>query len=202
MLDAENNKYEEKTLSRELVFHGSIFRVVHDTVSLPDGKIGKRELVFHNGGVAVAPILNNQLILVGQYRKALEQFIYEIPAGKLEFGEKMIPEIAALRELEEETGYTISQGKQLETIAPFYGTPGFSSEKTYLYFTDQLRKVDHPRPMDEEEFLEVKKVSLNEAKKMIEVGEICDAKTIMAVQFWELKKLRGDLINAKTDSNR
>ena len=191
MLDAENKKYEEKTLSRDLIFHGKIFQVIKDTVTLPDGNKATRELVFHNGGVAVAPILSDQMILVGQYRKALEQFIYEIPAGKLERGENTNTQAAALRELEEETGYGLKNGHHLEEITPFYGTPGFSSEKTYLYFTDQIEKKEHPRAMDEDEFLETKKVTLKEAKEMIAQGQICDAKTIIAIQYWELKKLRG-----------
>lgn len=190
MLDIENKKYEEKTLSRDLIFHGKIFQVAKDTVSLPDGKLGQRELVFHNGGVAVAPVISNQMILVGQYRKAIEQFIYEIPAGKLEIGENDDPKAAALRELEEETGYTVKALADLEEIAPFYGTPGFSSEKTYLYFSENLTKVAHPRPMDDEEFLVKKSVTLKEAQEMIKSGEICDAKTIIAVQYWEIRLLK------------
>lgn len=193
MLEVENKKYEEKTLSRDLIFHGKIFRVVCDTVSLPDGNLGTRELVFHNGGVAVAPIISDKMILVGQYRKAIEQFIYEIPAGKLEFGENSKIETAALRELEEETGYTVEDGFDLEVIAPFYGTIGFSSEQTHLFFSDHLKKVENPRPMDDEEFLETKLVTLQEAKLMMQKGEICDSKTIMAIQYWELKILRGGL---------
>ena len=65
MLDAENKKYEEKTLSRDLIFHGKIFQVIKDTVTLPDGNKAKREFVFHNGGTAVAPMLSEQMILVG-----------------------------------------------------------------------------------------------------------------------------------------
>ena len=185
-----NKKFEEKTLSRDLIFHGHIFQVAQDTVLLPDGHMGSRELVFHNGGVAVIPILSGKLLLVGQYRKAIESFIYEIPAGKLEIGENAQPDLAALRELEEETGYTVKAPDTLETLPPFYGTPGFSSEKTYLYFTDKLTKVAHPRAMDDEEFLDKKAVTLEEAKAMIQDGSICDAKTVIAVQYWELRQLQ------------
>ena len=130
--------------------------------------------------------------MVGQYRKAFEKFIYEVPAGKLEADELDDPKAAALRELEEETGYT---AEQLVEITSFYGTPGFSSEKTYLYFPIGLTKVENPRPKDEGEFLEMIEVTLPEAKTMIEEGQICDAKTIMAVWYWELKNLKkqGDL---------
>ncbi|MCI3860299.1 NUDIX hydrolase [Lactococcus garvieae] len=192
MREFDEKKFEEPTLSREQIFHGQIFRVVKDLVSLPDGTMATRELVFHNGGVAVAPISGDKLVLVGQYRKAFEKFIYEVPAGKLEADELDDPKAAALRELEEETGYT---AEQLVEITSFYGTPGFSSEKTYLYFPIELTKVENPRPKDEGEFLEMIEVTLPEAKTMIEEGQICDAKTIMAVWYWELKNLKtqGDL---------
>ncbi|WP_251712475.1 NUDIX hydrolase [Lactococcus ileimucosae] len=192
MREFDEKKFEEPTLSREQIFHGQIFQVVKDLVSLPDDTMGTRELVFHNGGVAVAPIIDDKLILVGQYRKAFEKFIFEVPAGKLENDELDNPKAAALRELEEETGYT---AEQLVEISSFYGTPGFSSEKTYLYFPNGLTKLENPRPKDEGEFLEVIEVTLPEAKIMIEEGQICDAKTIMAVWYWELQNLKtqGDL---------
>ncbi|MBL3716845.1 NUDIX hydrolase [Lactococcus muris] len=192
MREFDEKKFEEPTLSREQIFHGQIFQVVKDLVSLPDDTMGTRELVFHNGGVAVAPIIDDKLILVGQYRKAFEKFIFEVPAGKLEDNELDNPKAAALRELEEETGYT---AEQLVEISSFYGTPGFSSEKTYLYFPSGLTKLENPRPKDEGEFLEVVEVTLDEAKIMIEEGQICDAKTIMSVWYWELQNLKtqGDL---------
>ncbi|QPS70518.1 NUDIX hydrolase [Lactococcus garvieae] len=192
MPEYNEKKFEESTLSREQIFHGQIFQVVKDLVSLPDGSMSSRELVFHNGGVAVAPITGDKLILVGQYRKAFEKFIFEVPAGKLEEDELNDPKAAALRELEEETGYT---AERLTEITSFYGTPGFSSEKTYLYFPVGLTKVESPRLHDEGEFLEMIEVTLPEAKMMIEAGQICDAKTIMAVWYWELQNLKkqGDL---------
>lgn len=81
MREFDEKKFEEPTLSREQIFHGQIFRVVKDLVSLPDETMATRELVFHNGGVTVAPISGDKLVLVGQYRKAFEKFIYEVPAG-------------------------------------------------------------------------------------------------------------------------
>lgn len=182
-------KFEEKTLSRQEIFDGYIIKVVKDEVSLPNGEKGFRELVFHNGGVGVIPVLDDRLILVGQYRKALEKFIYEIPAGKLEIGENADPAAAGLRELEEETGYT--SASPLIKVPAFYVSPGITSEITYLYFSDDLIKVENPRPKDDDEFLEMIAVSLDEAKKLVESGEICDAKTIIALQYWEIRKLKG-----------
>jgi ADP-ribose pyrophosphatase len=190
MLDFDEKKFEEKTLSREEIFHGKIFQVARDIVSLPDDTIGFRELVFHHGETAIAPVYENKMILVGQYRKAFEQFIFEIPAGKLEIGEEVDPKAAALRELEEETGFA---AESVVEIAAFYGTPGFSSEKTYVYFSSDLTKLENPRPMDEGEFLEQVHVTLPEAKIMIESGQIADAKTIMAVWYWEMQGLRAEV---------
>ncbi len=192
-MDFDTKKFEEKTLSREKIFDGKIFQVVRDKVSLPDGNTGFRELVFHNGGVAVAPVIGDKMLLVGQYRKAIEQFIYEIPAGKLELGENSDTKAAALRELEEETGYST---KNLIEIAPFYVSPGCTSEITYLYFSSELEKVDNPRPQDDDEFLESIFVTLDEAKKLTREHKISDAKTIMAIQYWEIQQLKAGESNA------
>ena len=192
MLNFDDKKFEEKTLAREEIFSGKIFHVVKDVVSLHDGQESFRELVFHKGGTAIAPVHNNKMILVGQYRKALEKFIFEIPAGKLEKGEEKDPKAAALRELEEETGYL---AQDLTEITAFYGPPGFSSEKTYVYFSSNLTKVEHPKPADDGEFLEQIEVTLSEAKKMIELEQIADAKTIMAIWYWEMQYLKKELEN-------
>ena len=80
-------------------------------------------------------------------------------------------------------------------ITAFYGTPGFSSEKTYVYFSSNLTKVEHPKPADDGEFLEQIEVTLSEAKKMIELEQIADAKTIMAIWYWEMQYLKKELEN-------
>ena len=100
--------FEEKTLKRTEIYQGPIFKLVKDEVQLPAGKgTAYRDLIFHNGAVAVIALTpEDKMILVKQYRKAIEATSYEIPAGKLEVGENADPKAAALRELEEETGYT------------------------------------------------------------------------------------------------
>lgn len=179
-------KFEETTIHREDIFKGRVFDVVVDDVRLPDGQTGKRELIFHKGAVCVLALTaDNQLILVKQYRKAIERAIYEIPAGKLEAGEEDQLEAAALRELEEETGYTATK---LTLLADFYSAIGFCNERIRLFATDQLIKVDNPRPMDEDEVIELAFVSLEEALAMIETGDICDAKTLLAIQYWQLMR--------------
>ena len=179
-------KFEEKTIQRTEIFKGHIFDVVVDDVELPDGNTGKRELVFHKGAVCVLAITpDDKMILVKQYRKAIEKAIYEIPAGKLEIGEETSLEDAALRELEEETGYTTDK---LTLLADFYSAIGFCNERIRLYLADNLIKVENPRPMDEDEVIELFFVRLEEALELIASGDICDAKTIMAVQYLQLMR--------------
>lgn len=178
--------FEEKTLSREDIFRGNVIDVKYDTVALP-GELGlaKRELVFHNGGVAMLAITPEQkMILVRQFRKPLEKVIYEIPAGKLEKGEQADPQAAMLRELEEETGMT---SQSIQKIAEFYTAPGFSNELLHLYKVDNLVSVANPRPQDDDEIIERYDVTLAEAKELVASGEIVDAKTLLAIQYWELE---------------
>ena len=173
--------FEEKTLKRTEIYQGPIFKLVKDKVQLPEGKgTAYRDLIFHNGAVAVIALTpEDKMILVKQYRKAIEATSYEIPAGKLEVGENADPKTAALRELEEETGYT----GELELLYDFYSAIGFCS-------ASYLTKVENPRPQDEDETLELYEVTLEEAKALLASGDICDAKTIIALQYWEMKTNR------------
>ena len=182
-------EFEEKTISRKEIYKGPIFQLVQDQVELPSGKgTAQRDLIFHNGAVCVLAVTpENKSVLVKQYRKAIEKVSYEIPAGKLEIGENADPEAAALRELEEEAAYT---GK-LSLVYDFYSAIGFCNERLKLYLASDLTKVENPRPQDEDETLELLEVSLDQAKALIQSGDICDAKTIMAIQYWELQKNSG-----------
>lgn len=174
---------EEKTLSTKQIFEGKIISVQVDTVQLPNGEQSTRELVKHPGAVAVIPVTKNgKIIMVRQFRKALEKEIIEIPAGKLELGEA--PEVTAIRELEEETGYTT---KQLQYVQSFYTSPGFADEIIYLYYTDQLEPMIDEAELDEDEFVEVMEVSLDEAETFMKEEKIHDAKTVFALMFLKLK---------------
>lgn len=186
MMDFE--EFEEKTISRKEIFKGHIIEVVVDEVKLPNGETGTRELVFHPGAVAVIPITDdNKMIMVKQYRKPMEKVILEIPAGKIDPGEQNHPKITAERELEEETGY---RANQFSLVTSMYVSPGFANELLHIYFAQKLEKVPNPRPQDEDEVLELYRVTLDEAKAAIASGLICDAKTIFAVQYWELEQLK------------
>lgn len=173
---------EEKTLSSKTIFEGKILKLLVDDVLLPNGQQSKREIVKHPGAVAVIAVTDeDQLILVKQYRKALEKTTWEIPAGKLEKGEDPID--CARRELEEETGY---RAKSIQPIYSFYTSPGFANEIIHLFWAEDLEKGE-VQP-DQDEFVELVPCSLDECLTAIQSHQICDAKTILAVHLWKEKR--------------
>lgn len=178
------SRLEEKTLSTEPIFEGKIIKVQVDEVELPDGKRSKREIVKHPGAVAILPITKDgKIVMVEQYRKPLERTLVEIPAGKLEPGED--PEQTAHRELEEETGYVC---EKLTYIISFYTSPGFANEIVHLYLAEGLSKKENAKVADEDEFVELMEMTLEEAEQYIKENKIADAKTVYAIQYLKLKK--------------
>lgn len=173
------NKFEEKTIRSKQIFTGNIVHLQVDDVKLPNGKETKREIIKHPGAVGIIPITKeNKIVLVEQFRKPLEKSILEIPAGKLETGED--PKTTAIRELEEETGYTT---KELSFVTSFYSSPGFANELMHIYITDQLEALDESVDGDEDEFIEIVELSLEEAKQYVEIERIHDAKTNYAILY-------------------
>ncbi|WMB30193.1 NUDIX hydrolase [Streptococcus didelphis] len=172
------------------MYKGAIIDLVVDDVQLPNdlGK-AKREIVLHNGAVAVLAVTpEKKLLIVKQYRKAIEAVSYEIPAGKLEKGEKGFELEAAARELEEETAYA----GDLKHLYDFYTALGFCNEKISLYLAENIKKVSNPRPQDEDELIELLELSYQECLDYIAQGKIVDAKTIIAIQYYA-QKFGGDL---------
>lgn len=170
--------YEEVTISTQPIFKGRVISLQVDEVKLPDGSKGKREIVKHPGAVAVVALQEGKMLVVEQYRKAMERTLVEIPAGKLDPGEE--PEEAAARELEEETGW---KPASMTKLYSFYTSPGFADEIIHLYFTDDL--VRGNEALDEDEFLDCFSLTLQEAWQYVRDGRIQDAKTIMAVSAWQ-----------------
>lgn len=178
-------KFEEKTTSTEQIFKGKVISLQVDDVILPNGNQSKREIVKHPGAVAIIPITEHgTMIMIEQYRKALERSIIEIPAGKLEPGEK--PEKTALRELEEETGLGC---KELKHITTFSTSPGFADEIIHIYSATGLYKIEESAAVDDDEFVEMLDVSVEEAEEMMADGRIYDAKTAFAV-LWMKQYLK------------
>lgn len=175
---------EEKTLNSQVVYDGKIMKVRKDEVELINGKHSFREVVEHSGGVTICALHDNKILFVKQFRYPLHQEIYELPAGKLEFGED--PDEACERELEEETGYS---AKRWRTLGYIFTSAGFCNEKLYLYLAQELEFVGkHP---DDGEFLENYEFTISEVEKMIENGQINDAKTICTIHR-ALKELKND----------
>lgn len=170
----------EKKLGGKTVFQGKILKVDVDEVQLGDGSKANRECIRHSGGAAVLYVAPNGVLLVKQFRYLYGKEIWEIPAGKLEKGED--PIVAAERELEEETGYVAAE---LVRLLDLYPTPGYTDEVIHIYEAENCRL--NRQKLDEGEFLDVKIIDLNEVLKMIESGEICDAKTVAAVYKYCIK---------------
>src|SRR5690625_4100127 len=180
------HKLYEKTIQTKSIFNGKIINVQVDKVELPDGNFSTREIVKHPGAVAIIPVTDDgKIIFVEQYRKPLERAIIEIPAGKKEQDEA--PEITAVRELEEETGYTTDV---LEHITSFYTSPGFADEIIHLYYTEQLTKLDEMVQGDEDEFVEKHVLTLDEAERYVKEQKIYDAKTIYALTYLKLRRMK------------
>jgi ADP-ribose pyrophosphatase len=178
------NRLEEKTIKSDHIFTGKVISLQVDEVELPNGRTSKREIIKHPGAVAILPITDDgKIVMVEQYRKALERTLVEIPAGKLEKGEN--PEECAKRELEEETGYVCAN---LNWLISFYTSPGFADEIVHLYVATGLSKKEEAAQLDEDEFVNVLELTTSEAAEYILEKKIYDAKTAYAVQYLQLKE--------------
>jgi ADP-ribose pyrophosphatase len=166
---------DAKILSQKMVYDGRVVKLRVDKVVEPSGQETTREIVVHPGAVCIVARPNpDEVLLIRQYRHAAEKILLEIPAGGLNDAES--PEKAAVRELEEETGYRA--GTVVER-ARFWTTPGFTTEFMYLYEASDLVKTK-TNP-DEDEVIEVDVVHRDEALRMIEDGRIQDAKSILGL---------------------
>jgi len=175
--------YTEKILESNTLYEGRILTLKKDRVLLPNGKEGMREYTTHSGAVCILPIdESGNVFFVRQYRSACREEILELPAGRMEPGED--PALCGHRELEEETGHT---AEMLHSLGKLYPSPGCMNEILYLYYADRLTPT--AQHLDEDEFLEVEKMPLEEAVAMVLENKIPDAKTQTALlKYWALKK--------------
>lgn len=175
-------KKEFKRLDRELIYKGSIVDFYKDTMQVPNGNIVKWDFISHKGAAAVIPVMKDGTILmVRQYRNALDRYTLEIPAGGLNGAEEPT-DVAAARELEEETGY---KSENLELLLSIRTTVAFCNEKIDIYVANNLQKGN--QNLDEDEFIDVKAYSLDELVQMIYDGKIEDSKTISAIMTYKSK---------------
>lgn len=167
----------EHKIHSQTIYSGRILNLKNDTVSLPDGRTAHREVVEHGGGVCVLAVTEKGIPFVKQYRYPVGECVLELPAGKLEKGEE--PAACGMRELEEETGLTAAS---LRFVAKIYPSPGYTSELLYVYFADGC--TAGTANLDEGEFLSVEYFPQEKVKKMLQNGEILDAKTYIALSAY------------------
>ena len=179
MTNNEQSLYEklaEKQIDRKEIYDGVILHVVKDTVTLPNGNVSGREVVLHNGAVAIVALTENkELIMERQFRYPFDRVIWEIPAGKIDKGETD-PLKAAERELYEETGATAGK---MTFIGDYFPSPAILSERIYTYLATDLTFGECK--LDEDEFLVVERVPIEEAVNMILENKIPDGKSQAAI---------------------
>ena len=169
-------------IKAERIYTGRVLNLDADTVRFPDGSTGQLEMIRHPGASAVLPFLDDpagpdpQVVLIRQFRHAADDFIYEVPAGRLDPGET--PEACAARELAEETGYRAARLDHLTTI---YTTPGFIDERIHLFMASGLSEGEHRREADE--LLELHHLRWSEVMALVRSGKVMDSKSLTALLF-------------------
>ena len=175
---------EFERIKRELVYEGSIINFYKDTVQVPNGNVVKWDFIGHKGAAAVVPVTKEgRILMVRQYRNALDRYTIEIPAGGLNGAEEPT-KVAALRELEEETGYRAEEAELLITIRT---TVAFCNEKIDIYVANKL--IPSKQHLDEDEFINVEAYEIGTLEEMIYNGTIQDSKTISAILAYKNKYL-------------
>jgi ADP-ribose pyrophosphatase len=178
--------HEEKTISKEDIFHGKIIKVESLTVELPNAKKATRDIVLHPGASAVVPLNDeNEIYMVRQFRKPVDEELLEIPAGKLDKGEE--PQACAVRELKEETGL---EAKKIKHVLSMHTSPGFCNEVIHLYVATDL--VEGDACADEDEFISSEKISVDKLVDMVLNHEITDAKSIIGILMAD-KIVKGEI---------
>ena len=175
-------KAHVEVLSSEVAFAGPLFRVLREEVREPGDKISRRDVIRHNGSVVILPVLDSSkkdplIVMERQYRHAAGQYLWEVPAGKMDEGEERLA--AAKRELKEETGY---RAKKWTKLVRYFASPGFLGEWMQVFLAEGL--VAGEAAPEEDELLEVVLVPLSEVLQMIDEGKILDGKTLVAVQLY------------------
>ena len=166
----------------ERIYTGRIINLDRDTVRFPDGSVGELEMIRHPGASAIVPFVSEptgddpQILMIKQYRYAAEEYLYEIPAGRLDSGEE--PLACARRELKEETGCT---ARSMEFLFTMFTTPGFTDERIHLFMATELAHGEAAR--EEDEFADVVVLRLSEALELVQRGEIPDGKSALGLLY-------------------
>jgi len=166
----------------ERIYTGRIINLDRDTVRFPDGSVGELEMIRHPGASAIVPFVSEptgddpQILMIKQYRYAAEEYLYEIPAGRLDSGEE--PLACARRELKEETGCT---ARSIEFLFTMFTTPGFTDERIHVFMATGLERGETAHESDE--FMTLETVTLSTALRFIQEGRIKDGKTALGILF-------------------
>jgi ADP-ribose pyrophosphatase len=172
---------EAEVIKHSEIYRGIVVRLDVDTIRLRSGRTAVREVVHHPGGVVAIPVLDDgRLVLIRQFRYPLQKYILEFPAGKLDMN--LPPMETVAREIEEETGH--SAGSLTHEMS-FCTSPGIIDEVIHLFIARELKPVPHAR--EEGEHITVEAYALEECLRMVESGEISDAKTIVGILWYHLK---------------
>jgi ADP-ribose pyrophosphatase len=177
-----------RALGEEVLHQGPVVRVTRATIEGPDGTTYEREVVHHPGAVAVVPVLDDgrTVVLVRQYRSALDALVLELPAGKCDVDGEA-PEVTAARELEEEVG---CRAGAMERLGVIHNSPGFSDERVVIFLAERLEQGTPSPHGIEEQHMVVEHVSLEDAGKLVADGHITDAKTVVGLLLARDKLLR------------
>lgn len=184
------NEGTAEVRSSEVVYEGLLFQVRKEEVREPNGHIGQKDIIRHSGSVVILAIDSSKkkkdplIIMERQYRHAAGQYLWELPAGKIDAGEERLA--AAKRELAEETGYAAMKWTEL---VRYYASPGFLSEWMQIFLAEELTSGE-ARPEDDET-LEIYPVPLSVVEAMIEAGQILDGKTLIALASYRLMRAAG-----------
>lgn len=182
--------FEEKTLKSERIYEGAIINLRRDKVTVLHGT-SYREIVEHNGGAVLAAVTDEgKMVMVRQFRKPAERVMLEVPAGKIDPGEK--PEETARRELAEETGY---HARHVTPLTEFYPSVGYAEEVLYLYLCTDLTPGE--TNFDENEAIDIEEYPVEVLHHMVMRGEIHDAKTIIAIMIVRELMQQGKLPEAR-----
>lgn len=179
-----------RLLSSKTVYSGKVFWVTSDEVVEPGGVKARRDIVRHNGSVVILAVdarknpKDPDVLLIRQYRHAAGQFLLELPAGRIESGEKLIP--AAKRELLEETGY---RAKRWSRLVQYYASPGFVAESMDILLAEELVEAPGEGTPDEDERIEVHPTPLSEALRLAVGGKLHDGKSLIGVLFYANRRL-------------
>ena len=173
--------------SSKLSYEGPLFNVYTDMVMEPAGKVSRRDVIRHNGSVVILAVDDSQsksdplIVMERQYRHAAKQYLWELPAGKMDAGEKSLA--GAKRELIEETGY---RAKRWSKLVRYFASPGFLGEWMQVYLAEGI-SAGEAEP-EEDEFIHIELVPLSTILKMIDEGKIMDGKTLISTMLYARKK--------------